>query len=260
VLTSEEASCTCTMTRLYLLLCLVLGVLGQNLKPPPGQRCSGRNFNGRRCCTPEQPCGKGEGDCDGPLDGGVNDGHEGCQGDLVCGSNNCLKFGLYFHEKDDCCDEPDSIATPRPPPVIVPGTPLEPPAGQKCRGRNYPPGRRCCTPDSPCGEGEGDCDGAGDGGVNDGDRGCKAGLVCGSNNCKKFGAYYHEKDDCCERPGGSEFTAPSSGSDWGPWSEWSGCSNGRSTREQKCLVKVCTHANGRKGTVNTQEKYCFVKK
>ena len=26
------------------------------------------------------------------------------------------------------------------------------------------------------------------------------GLVCGSNNCKKFGLWYHEKDDCCEEP------------------------------------------------------------
>ena len=30
-----------------------------------------------------------------------------CPG-LVCGSNNCLKFGLYYHEKDDCCDLPQS--------------------------------------------------------------------------------------------------------------------------------------------------------
>merc|ERR1711982_109089 len=58
-------------------------------EPPQGQRCAGRNSNGRRCCTPESPCGYGEGDCDGPLDGGANDGHRGCQGDLVCGSNNC---------------------------------------------------------------------------------------------------------------------------------------------------------------------------
>ena len=74
------------------------------------------------------------------------------------------------------------------------------PAGQRCAGRNYPPGRRCCTPENPCDEGEGDCDGALDGGLNDGDKGCKGSLVCGSNNCKKFGAYYHEKDDCCEAP------------------------------------------------------------
>ena len=91
-----------------------------------GQRCAGRNYNGRRCCTPELPCGYGEGDCDGPGDGGGNDGHRGCQRGqgvvvviviitqllfcpgLVCGSNNCLKFGLYYHEKDDCCDLPQS--------------------------------------------------------------------------------------------------------------------------------------------------------
>merc|ERR1711971_1133839 len=78
-------------------------------EPPQGQRCAGRNFNGRRCCTPESPCGYGEGDCDGPLDGGANDGHRGCQGDLVCGSNNCKKFGTYFHEKDDCCDLPETL-------------------------------------------------------------------------------------------------------------------------------------------------------
>ena len=39
--------------------------------------------------------------------------------------------------------------------------------------------------------GEGDCEGHSD---------CKRGLVCGNNNCKKFGTYYHEKDDCCEKP------------------------------------------------------------
>merc|ERR1712029_918487 len=94
-------------------------------EPPQGQRCAGRNFNGRRCCTPESPCGYGEGDCDGPLDGGANDGHRGCQGDLVCGSNNCKKFGTYFHEKDDCCDLPETLAIPEPLPLIPAGVPLE---------------------------------------------------------------------------------------------------------------------------------------
>merc|ERR1711971_1335354 len=57
------------------LICLSLAALacGQNREPPAEQRCSGRNYNGRRCCTPEQPCGLGEGDCDGPPDGGVNE-------------------------------------------------------------------------------------------------------------------------------------------------------------------------------------------
>ena len=64
-----------------------------------GQRCAGRNYNGKRCCTPEAPCDEGEGDCDGPGDGGNNDGHRGCKGDLICGSNNCLQFGAYYHPK-----------------------------------------------------------------------------------------------------------------------------------------------------------------
>merc|ERR1712110_1305368 len=78
--------------------------------PPPGQRCAGRNFNGRRCCTPENPCDEGEGDCDGPGDGGNNDGHRGCKGDLICGSNNCLQFGAYYHPKDDCCERPKGVS------------------------------------------------------------------------------------------------------------------------------------------------------
>ena len=51
--------------------------------PSPGQRCTGRAVArsvGQRCCTPQDPCGEGEGDCDGPLDGAaVHDGHRGCK-------------------------------------------------------------------------------------------------------------------------------------------------------------------------------------
>jgi len=79
-------------------------------EPPAGQRCSGRNYEGRRCCTPENPCDEGEGDCDGPADGGGHDGHAGCKGELLCGSNNCKQFGAYYHEKDDCCEMPPSPA------------------------------------------------------------------------------------------------------------------------------------------------------
>ena len=171
------------------------------------------------------------------------------QGNLVCGSNNCKKFGSYYHEKDDCCDLPENLPPPSPP-VILPGTPLAPPPGQRCRGRNYD-GRRCCTPENPCQEGEGDCDGAGDGGVSDGNKGCKPGLVCGSNNCKKFGAYYHEKDDCCE----SEWPS----ADWGPWSAWRCVAPGTLRREQKCRSRECSLNNGRVGIVNTQERYSTTK-
>ena len=94
---------------LYLVDCISCEIDPKDrLEPPPGQRCSGRNYQGRRCCTPEDPCDEGEGDCDGPGDGGQHDGHRGCKGDLVCGSNNCKQFGHYYHEKDDCCEKPKS--------------------------------------------------------------------------------------------------------------------------------------------------------
>merc|ERR1711910_169450 len=98
---------------LVLILTLLSCTHGQNsvFSPPQGQRCRGRNYDGKRCCTPERPCDLGEGDCDGPLDGGVNDGHRGCKGSLVCGSNNCKKFGAYYHEKDDCCEAPSTNCT-----------------------------------------------------------------------------------------------------------------------------------------------------
>ena len=98
-----------------------------------GQRCAGRNFNGKRCCTPQEPCGYGEGDCDGPGDGGGNDGHAGCRGELVCGSNNCRKFGLFYHDKDDCCDLPDTLrgvtSALNRSPMQLNGAPLEPRIG-----------------------------------------------------------------------------------------------------------------------------------
>jgi len=248
------------MTRILILLTVACFALVQsqrfNYSPPrnpptqpaEGQRCAGRNFNGRRCCTPEEPCGYGEGDCDGPGDGGANDGDAGCQGDLICGSNNCKKFGLFYHEKDDCCDVPESRLTTTETPIPL-DVPLEPPSNQRCRGRNYD-GKRCCTPENPCNEGEGDCDGPGDGGLNDGHRGCKGDLVCGSNNCLQFGAYYHPKDDCCERPKtGSSNGGFSSGgvrqqsNSFGQWQDWSRCSVscgiGKKVRSRYCQGSQC---------------------
>jgi len=220
-------------------------------EPFPGQKCSGRNYQGRRCCTPENPCDEGEGDCDGPGDGGGHDGHKGCKGDLVCGSNNCMQFGIFYHEKDDCCEKP-TASNSQPETALFPGALLEPPPGQRCSGRNYQ-SRRCCTPDNPCDEGEGDCDGPGDGGGHDGHKGCKGDLECGSNNCLKFGAYFHAKDDCCEKPGSSNYQSPLLDG-WGSWEAWSqcskGCGVGKWSRTRDCTGPSCRHNH------QSQERFC----
>merc|ERR1711988_1594749 len=42
--------------KIIILSLLITLVVSQSTRqePPPGQRCSGRNYNGRRGCTPEQ--------------------------------------------------------------------------------------------------------------------------------------------------------------------------------------------------------------
>ena len=118
--------------------------------------------------------------------------------------------------------------------------PVQPPAGQRCRGRNYGE-RRCCTPQNPCGLGEGDCDGQLDGGKHDGNDGCRAGLVCGSNNCRRFGLYYHKKDDCCEYPSES----------WSQWTTYGPCYNGKKTRTRSCHGSACARYT------QTQDRICY---
>jgi hypothetical protein len=49
------------------------------------------------CCSTEEPCGLGEGDCD--VD-------EECIGNLVCGTNNCRQDGSGFTRQADCCQLP----------------------------------------------------------------------------------------------------------------------------------------------------------
>merc|ERR1711982_105444 len=149
-----------------------------------------------------------------------------------------------------------------------PSTPLtEPPQGQRCAGRNYN-GKRCCTPENPCDEGEGDCDGPGDGGNNDGHRGCQGDLICGSNNCLQFGAYYHPKDDCCERPQGVSLAGGAGSGNvrqqqygWGPWSNWTACrrvhqqisGRCRKTRTRNCVGPQC---GSLQHSEDLQEQYC----
>jgi hypothetical protein len=62
-------------------------------------RCQGRNVDKGICCSRNTPCVEGAGDCEDDAD---------CNGDLVCGQNNCKQFGYFFHEEDDCCVKPFS--------------------------------------------------------------------------------------------------------------------------------------------------------
>ena len=111
----------------------------------------------------------------------------------------------------------------------------------RCAGREVDQGR-CCSEAAPCVAGEGDCDG---------DQECEAGLVCGDNNCRQvgdqseafsgtmdqseacsgvmdqseasdqylsilqFGAFFHEKDDCCVKPKAER--NPAANSIFGNW-------------------------------------------
>ena len=49
------------------------------------------------CCTSSKPCGIGEGDCDSDS---------GCNGDLICGSDNCQSlYSGWSSSTFDCCIE-----------------------------------------------------------------------------------------------------------------------------------------------------------
>ena len=52
---------------------------------------------GDSCCSVTSPCKEGEGDCDSNLH---------CEGDLLCGANNCDLNNPGFDTTDDCCFRP----------------------------------------------------------------------------------------------------------------------------------------------------------
>ena len=62
-----------------------------------GLRCLGEDDD---CCTSENPCKKDGGDCD--------DDNQ-CEGDLVCGEDNCKESWIgtmNFKATTDCCRDP----------------------------------------------------------------------------------------------------------------------------------------------------------
>lgn len=58
------------------------------------QPCMGALATGS-CCTPAEPCAVNQGDCDADPD---------CQGNLICGEDNCNLVGSGFPSNSyDCC-------------------------------------------------------------------------------------------------------------------------------------------------------------
>ena len=70
----------------------ILSEVEHNCENHLGKRCGGREGTTDGCCTKENPCVQGDGDCDVDQD---------CSGDLVCGMNNC--GGFPFPSTHDCC-------------------------------------------------------------------------------------------------------------------------------------------------------------
>ena len=134
----------------------VTGTLHPNSTTTASPRCDG----GDSCCSLSNLCNEGEGDCDS---------HSDCEGDLLCGSNNCNQQNPGYDPTDDCCYDPTTIAG-----TIVVDRTID--AGPLAR---------------ILGEGEGDCDSNSD---------CVGDLLCGSNNCDPENPVLSPTDDCCFRP------------------------------------------------------------
>merc|ERR1711962_1592243 len=97
--------------------------------------CTG-SYGDENCCTPANPCGLGEGDCDKDAD---------CKSGLTCRQDldNCKFFNPNARPNSECCVRPTDHCT------------------------GFYGKENCCTPANPCGLGEGDCDKDAD---------CKSGL------------------------------------------------------------------------------------
>merc|ERR1711962_1570721 len=121
-----------------------------------GPTCDG-SANAWSCCSSTNKCGEGEGDCD-------NDNE--CQSGLVCGKDNCQSFIPGANSQADCCVKP-AVAT-------------------NCNGSTS--AWSCCSANSKCGHGEGDCDS---------DNECQSGLKCGKDNCRDFHSGAAAAADCC---------------------------------------------------------------
>ena len=108
-------------------------------------------------------CKEGEGDCSFDSE---------CEEALVCGYKNCANSTLHHcctqscHNDSDCLNQECNTEF------------------NGCRLDSYSTDWSNCSQDSPCADGEGDCDN---------DEECKGSLICGDNKCLNGPANM----DCC---------------------------------------------------------------
>ena len=117
-----------------------------------------------RHCSLAQ-CKEGEGDCS--LD-------SECEGLLVCGHMNCANSTLT-----NCCTKPcnnDADCSNQECHTEI----------NQCRLDSYSTDWSFCSLETPCADGEGDCDDHLE---------CEGSLVCGNNNCPNGTSWL----DCCEQ-------------------------------------------------------------
>ena len=103
-------------------------------------------------------CKEGQGDCDSDDD---------CEGNLVCGFNNC-GTDIDIEPNSDCCEK------------------------NRFTGNGTIGDYGYCSQFGPCGLGQGHCSS---------DQDCQEGLVCGEQNCQEFHPNAYEFTDCCEGAG-----------------------------------------------------------
>jgi len=120
-------------------------------------------------CSEHSPCPENEGDCDYNTD---------CEGNLVCGTDNCGKDKGY-EGWADCCTTASGTTTITP--TTTPPTTDAPTLGET----------GFCSSDNPCSEYQGDCISQDD---------CKKGLKCANNNCPSFKGF-PSWVNCCSGTG-----------------------------------------------------------
>ena len=195
-------------------------------------RCHPLNYEWD-CCSIEQPCLAGDGDCDSDDE---------CIGDLICGENNCKDDTTVY---EDCCVE--ACTRERPCGEGVSGCRED----EQCSGSLLCGSNNCewditnsrdcctqCTQDRPCGLGDGDCHSDDD---------CAGSLVCGVDNCS--GDTTGARDCCMAAPsyskrGRSLTTTP--GPATTSTTSWTTPPPDCSSPAWKCCTQTnpCQHAEG----------------